>query len=140
MHASNVVRCVLSGSFHKDPVGIEKAYLELVTCGCQVLSPHRMQFIEKDTGFVRDMAEKNLDTKVIEEHHLMSIRQADFLWVHIVDSYVGLSTAFEIGYALALGVPVFASSQSAKEVLSQFITVVPSVFEAIHQLELQKAT
>jgi nucleoside 2-deoxyribosyltransferase len=134
MHAATIIRCVLSGSFHKDPFGLEKAYLELVTCGCQVLSPHRMQFIERDTEFVRDVAESNIDAKTIETHHLTSIRQANFLWVHSSEGYIGLSTALEIGYALAHSVPVFSTCEPQTEVFRQFIIVVPSVFEAVHQM------
>lgn len=135
MQTRNIVRCVLSGSFHRDPAGIERAYLELATNGCQILSPHRMQFIEKGAEFVRDAAEKDLEVGVIEAHHLIGISQADFLWIHIFEGYVGLSAALEIGYATARNIPVFASSEPAEEILGQFITVVPSVFEAVRKLK-----
>lgn len=134
MLSRKVIRCVLSGSFHGDMTGMEKAYLELVTCGCQVLSPHRMQFIEKDSEFIRDEAEEHLEVSRIETHHLTSIRQADFLWIHVNNGYIGISTALEIGYAHASHVPIFAASSPKEEVLNQFVTKVPSVFEAIERL------
>jgi len=134
MQHPDIIRCVLSGSFRNDSFGLEKAYLELATCGCQVLSPHRMQFIEKDNEFMRDKAENNLDEKTIEMHHLTSIQQADFLWIHMKDGYIGRSTALEIGYALSLNRPIFASSEPTETLFKQFIIIVPSVFEAIQHL------
>lgn len=122
MLSRTIIRCVLYGSFHGDMTGMEKAYLELVTCGCQVLSPHRMQFIEKDAEFVRDEAEEHLDTTNIEAHHLTSIRQADFLWVHIKNGYIGVSTSLEISYAYANRIPIFAANYPSEELFHQFIT------------------
>jgi hypothetical protein len=49
--------------------------------------------------------------------------------------YLGLSAAFEIGRALALNIPTFATSEPSDQIFKQFITVVPSVFEAIHTLK-----
>lgn len=128
----SIRRCVLSGSFHRDNIGLQRAYQELVAYGCQVLSPHRLDFADTDTEFVRDTAEIGMSAYDLERHHLLAIRQADFVWLHVVGGYVGTSASFEIGFASALSIPVFASSAPDDEMLGQFIRVVPSVFAALH--------
>jgi len=126
-----VVRAVLSGSFRRDITGLKRAYDELVTCGCQVLSPHRLDFDDTKVLFVRDSAEKSFDEEFLERHHLLAIKQADFLWVYAPEGYMGRSTAFEIGYALASNVPVFSMQPIDDPGIAPFVRVVPSVYEAI---------
>lgn len=130
-----VVRAVLSGSFRKDMAGLRRAYDELVACGCQVLSPHRLDFDDADVLFVRDRAEENITGEFLERHHLLGIKQADFLWVHADQGYVGASTAFEIGYALANNIPVFCATSISDPGLAPFIKIVPSVYRAIENRE-----
>lgn len=128
----SIRRCVLSGSYHRDRAGLERAYLELVTSGCQVLSPHRLDFDSETTGFVRDSAEHNLGEREIELHHLTAIRQSHFVWLHVANGHVGTSASFEIGYAHALSIPVFATESPSDLMLRQFVRIVPSVFAALH--------
>ncbi len=129
-----VIRCVLSGSFRKERAGLLSAYRELVTCGCQVLSPHRLDFNQQDVLFVRDEAEAGISEEVIERHHLLSITQSDFVWLHAPDGYIGTSAAFELGYALAHNIPVFSSEPIEDVGLRSFVRVTPSVFKAIESL------
>jgi nucleoside 2-deoxyribosyltransferase len=129
--SGRVVRAVLSGSFRKDYEGLVRAYTELVTCGVQVLSPHRLDFKDEHVLFVRDTAEKDTSEETLERHHLLGIQQADFLWVHLPDGYVGVSTAFEIGFALAKNIPVYSESEVGESCLRPFIQTVPSVFRAL---------
>jgi nucleoside 2-deoxyribosyltransferase len=125
------VRAVLSGSFHKDREGLQRAYDELVTCGCQVLSPHRLDFDGEEIIFVRDRAEQETPAEILERHHLLSIKQADFLWVHAPDGRVGVSTAFEIGYALANGIPIFSNGVLDEPNVQPFIRTAKSVYAAL---------
>jgi len=126
-----VMRAVLSGSFHKDQKGLRSAYDELVTCGFQVLSPHRLDFDDTKVLFVRDHAERNTSEEVLEKHHLLSIAQADLLWVHTFEGSVGVSTAFEIGYALAHDIPIFCRHGINEPNLQAFVQIVPSVYQAL---------
>jgi nucleoside 2-deoxyribosyltransferase len=112
------------------------AYHELVTNGCQVLSPHRLDFSNVDALFVRDTAEVSLTEEIIERHHLLAITQSDFLWLHTPNGYIGLSTAFEIGYAASRGIPVFSSVAPSEKVFESFIQVVPSVYRVINTLRV----
>lgn len=129
-----VIRCTLSGSFHKDPSGLQSSYHELVTNGCQVLSPHRIDFDRTDILFVRDVAELNTPEATIENHHLLSIEQSDFLWVHAPDGYIGTSTALEIGFAVAKNRPIYSDTIPNEQVLGAFVQTVPSVYRAIERV------
>lgn len=128
------IRCTLSGSFHKDRSGLYAAYDELIATGCQVLSPHRMDFDDEDVLFIRDAAEIALSEESIERHHLLAIAQSDFLWLHAPDGYIGVSAALEVGYALARGIPILSNATPAESVFSAFIRTVPSVYRAIESL------
>lgn len=131
---SRVIRCTLSGSYHKDRKGLRSAYSELTTCGCQVLSPHRLEFDAEDTLFVRDRAEDKLSETDLEGHHLLSIKQSDFLWVHAPNGYIGTSTSMEIGFAFANNIPVFSSDAIEDVTLRHFIRTVPSVYRALESI------
>lgn len=133
-----VVRCVLSGSYRNDQRGLKNAYNELVTCGCQVLSPHRLDFDSDEALFVRDVAEKQTSELELERHHLLSIKQADFLWIHAPEGYVGTSTAFELGYAIANNVPIFAEALPTDVMLRNFVYKVPSVYKVFAHLDARR--
>lgn len=128
MISFDVARVVLSGSFRKDVVGIRRAYEELITNNCQVLSPHRLEF--DNAEFVRDTAEVSLSVKSIQDHHLLALKQADFLWLYAPEGYVGTSAAFEVGFASAIGLPIFSSQKIADAMLREYVHCVPSVFAA----------
>lgn len=103
--APNVVIC---GSFRRGLDQLRRDRDALLACGCVVLSPTDLGFIREDDGFVLAAHELGLDPRVIEEKHVTAIRSADFVWLHLPDGYLGASGAFELGAAVAGGVPVFA--------------------------------
>ena len=126
-------RAVLSGSYSRDPAWLARAYDELITTGCQVLSPHSIDFDSE--AFARTNAEASMSPLELENYHLLCIRQADFVWLHAPDGHVGISTAFEIGYALAMNRPIFSRTMPTDIMLRGYVQLVPSVFEAQQQLE-----
>lgn len=132
---NRVVRVTLSGSFHKDPVGLETAYLELIQNQCQILSPHRIDFEDEGSLFVRHSSEEDDSIMSIETHHLRSIGQSDFLWLHAPDGYIGLSTALEIGYAHAQHIPIFSATPIDDQTLAVFVLPMPSVFMALRHID-----
>lgn len=128
MISSDIARVVISGTFRRDRPGLERLYHELVTTGCQVLSPRRMEF---DGGeFVRDLAEQKLDPKSIEDTHLVALEQSDMMWLHAPNGYVGCSGALEIGYAIAKGIPIFSNQPVSDVSLREYVRCVPSVYAA----------
>jgi hypothetical protein len=132
--SSKVIKATLSGSFHRDPEGLERQYRELALAQCQVLSPRSLEFEDNSLLFVRHAVEKRDSIRLIEQHHLQAIALSDFLWLYAPEGYIGLSGALEVGYAVAKGIPVFSSEDPEDHTLKSFITKVPSVFAAIEQL------
>ena len=122
-------RAVLCGSYKRDREGLWRAYDELVTTGCQVLSPRRMWF--DDAEFVRDIAEQRISPQAIEAWHLSAICQANFVMLHAPDGYVGLSAAMEIGFATAQKCPVFSRTAPQDIALRGLVKVVPSVYDVL---------
>lgn len=122
-------RAVLCGSYRRDREALARAYDELVATGCQVLSPRRMRF--DDAEFVQDEAERGLTPAQIEDWHLRAIAQADFVWLHAPEGYIGVSAAMEIGYATHAERPVFSRIEPADIALRGLVRVVPSVYDAL---------
>lgn len=122
-------RAVLCGSYKRDREGLWRAYDELVTTGCQVLSPRRMWF--DDAVFVRDTAEQDIPPQAVETWHLSAIRQANFVMLHAPKGYIGLSAAMEIGFATAQKCPVFSRTAPQDIALRGLVKVVPSVYDVL---------
>ena len=122
-------RAVLCGSYTRDRAGLFRVYDELVTTGCQVLSPRRMQF--DNAAFVRDTAEQGISSRAIEAYHLLAICKADFVMIYAPDGYVGLSAAMEIGFATAQKCPVFSRTAPQDIALRGLVKVVPSVYDVL---------
>ena len=131
---SKPIKVTLSGSFHKNPHGLAREYRELIQNQCQVLSPRSLDFEDESLLFVRNRVERQDSVNRIESFHLQAIALSDFLWLHAPHGYVGISGAMEIGYAIALGIPVYSTVDLQDQTLNSFITKVPSVFAAIEQM------
>jgi NTP pyrophosphatase (non-canonical NTP hydrolase) len=123
-------RAVLSGTFRKDLPGLRQAFEELRDLGCEILSPKRVDVAREEDGFIYMVGEETSTPRVIESRHLKAIEQADFLWLHVPEGYVGLSASLEIGFANASAVPVFAKELPADPVIADFVQVVGSPRES----------
>src|ERR1700680_4648831 len=115
---------VLCGSFRKDRSGLVRAYDDLVRTGCVVLSPADIAFVAETDGFAYAEGDLGSEPGAIEEQHLSCIQRSDFVWLHMVDGLVGASVSLEIGYAHALGIPVFAAAAPSDVTLEAFTRVV----------------
>lgn len=114
----------ISGSFQKALNQIKNDIISFQELGCNVLSPRMFLNSRNEEGFVVLDSDGNRRPAAIHGRHLVSIKQSVLLWVRLVDGYVGLSTALEIGYAKAVGVPVFSSEPALDNGLNRFLTVV----------------
>ncbi len=128
-------RVVLCGSYHRDPAGLKRLFRELEATGCRILSPISVDFADNSLPVVRTSNEDDLDIRDLERFHIRALRDADFIWVYNPAGHIGISTAYELGYANALKKPVFCFEQPADEMLATRVTIVQSVFEA---LEIQE--
>jgi hypothetical protein len=129
------VRVVLSGSYHRKPDALRRLFRELETSGCRVLSPISLDF-DTTAEFVKTETEAELSSTEIEKFHLRAIRDINFLVVHAPGGYIGLSAAYEMGFASALGKPVFTFEKPIDAMLATRVQVVGSVFEVLDQLQL----
>jgi len=127
-------RVVLTGSFRRDRPGLQRLFRELEATGCRVLSPISLDF--DDAEFVRTPAEQDLSPSELERFHLRALRDADFMMLHTPGGYVGLSSAYEIGFASALGKPTFALHAPTDEMLAGRVRITTSVFEILESLQL----
>lgn len=124
------VPVVLSGSFRKAPDLLTKDYKALQEANCEILSPSNVEIVDERRGFVFMKGEEHRSPKEIEDQHIRAIQNAAFVWFHAPEGYIGLSGAFEVGFAHANGVPVYSDSSVKDETLHHFITTVNSPREA----------
>jgi NTP pyrophosphatase (non-canonical NTP hydrolase) len=122
-------RAVLSGTFRKDLAGLRHAFEELRDLGCEILSPHRIEVTREENGFIYMAGEETSTPQMIEGRHLQAIEQADFVWLHAPEGYVGLSASLEIGFANAMAIPVFARERPTDPVVADFVHVIESARE-----------
>ena len=127
-------RVVLSGSFHRDSKALRKLFKELETNGCRILAPLSIDFINTNDEFIRAGSDVDYSVEELERAHLRAIKEADLVWLHAPDGYVGLSAAFELGVAYQLGKPLFSHQKPQDPWLGQIVNQINSVFEALYLL------
>lgn len=135
--------CVISGSFEFKGE-IDRAMEDFRDCGVVVIAPdagwlylppHRVEPADQE-GFRPLPTEQGMGPGEVERAFLAKLREADFVYVFNQDSYVGLSTSLEIGYALGLGKPIYSrqpidpagiliENPGLQAVISERVTVLP---------------
>lgn len=117
---------VLSGSYRKEFETLKATYEEFRDLGCTILSPSNVSIVREDDGFVYMRGEETQTPQGIENRHLKAIQRANFVWLHAPEGYVGPTAALEVGYANAVGVPVYAQQEPTDTILRSFVRVVDS--------------
>ena len=113
------LNCTISGSLRRFLPQVRATMRECAAQGINVLSPPSADAIGEVDGFVLLKGNRG-DPRDIEGDHLQSIRRSDFLYVVNPGGYVGPSVTMEIGYALALSVPVFCLEPPSEPILATF--------------------
>jgi len=126
---------VLSGSYRKDFATLKATYEELLDLGCQVLSPSNITAVHETDGFVYMKGEESQSPHIIEGRHLDAIQKANFVWLHAPAGYIGPIASLEIGFAKAIGVPVFAKEPVKDAVIHSFVEVVSSLAAAVETIK-----
>lgn len=132
------LRACVSGSFKKFKPEIDLAIEELGDLGVTVLAPGKgwlyipPQRILNPTDYeFRPLpSEKGMSIKGIEDDFLSSVRKSDFLYVVNPEGYIGEVVNMEIGFALALDIPVFLQEKA-----SQFLDLDERWDEIKHRLK-----
>ncbi|HSX05848.1 MAG TPA: hypothetical protein VLF69_05235, partial [Candidatus Saccharimonadales bacterium] len=100
------------------------------------LYPISIDFLDATLPVVRTPNDQDLTLYDLELLELRAIRDADFIVLHAPDGYVGLSGAFEMGYATAYRKPVFSTNCPRDEMLACQTTVIGSLSETLDLLQL----
>jgi hypothetical protein len=135
--ASDSLRATVSGSFRRSMAAVQEAVYALTDAGVRVLSPADPRVVAQLDDFLFVASDHLRAVKPVQNRHLSAIAVSDFLWVAAPDGYIGLSAAMEIGYAVALGVPVYSSERPADLTMKQYVEVVPNLQTAIARARSQ---
>ena len=104
---TNKLSIVISGSFRRHFDGISKAVETFESLGVSVLSPKASKVVNPGEEFAILETDDTSDPKTLEQRHLDAITNADALYLYDPDGYIGDSSKMELGWAIALGKPVF---------------------------------
>jgi len=126
-----MLSAAVSGSFHRHMDAITAAVHELAALSVRVLSPADPRIVAQQGEFLFVASDPVRSVRLVQDRHLESIKAASFLWLVCPDGYVGQSASMEIGYAAAVGVPVFACRAPADLTLRQYVRVVPRINAAL---------
>jgi nucleoside 2-deoxyribosyltransferase len=99
--------------------------------GVDVLSPSDPRVVDHLGEFLFVASDKLRSIKLVQNRHFEAIRNSDFLWVCCPDGYTGSSTAAEIGFAYASGIPVFSDFAPSDVTLQHYVRRMKSLSEAI---------
>ncbi len=124
-------KVTVSGSFRKNMLGVQRAVYDLTDAGAVVLSPADPRVVDRFGDFLFVASDMNRSIRFTQNRHLAAIEQSVFVWLEIDDGYVGQSAAMELGFACALGVPVYSSGVPEDLTLRQYVRIVPSVRSAL---------
>jgi hypothetical protein len=124
----------VSGSFHRHMGAITTAVHELAALSVRVLSPAEPRVVAQQGEFLFVASDPVRSVRLVQDRHLESIRAADFLWLVCPDGYVGQSASMEIGYAAAVGVPIFATQLPTDLTLRQYVKIVPTLAAVVRTI------
>lgn len=110
---------------------IENAVYALSDAGAEVLSPADPRIVDRFGDFVFVASDRVRAIKLVQSRHLAAISASDFVWVVAPEGYIGQSGAMEIGYATAVGTPVYCSEVPIDLTLRQYVTILPGPETAI---------
>jgi hypothetical protein len=126
-----MLTAAVSGSFHRHMEAITAAVHELAERDVRVLSPADPRIVAQQGEFLFVASDRVRSVRLVQDRHLESIRAANFLWLVCPDGYVGQSASMEVGYAAAVGVPIFAMQAPTDLTLRQYVNIVPSLAAAV---------
>lgn len=109
---------VLCGSLRSSLSAFKEAYGDLTRDNIRVLSPNEPNVQGEDAGFVTFVNDHGTHAEV-ERRHLAAMERADQVLVLAPDGRIGASTAFELGYAYASGLPVAFAHRTTEPILQQ---------------------
>ena len=140
LRLASAYEVVLSGTYRKDFESLKRTYEEFRDLGCTILSPSNVTIVNEEDGFVYMRGEETESPEKIESRHLAAIQKANFVWLHTPEGYVGPTAALEIGFANAVGVPVYAKELPTDKILQSFVRVVDSPMNLLSNAQAHPET
>ncbi len=131
------ISVVISGSFRRHYVEIKVAIKTFESLGITVLSPRASEIINPGEDVAVLATDDTKDPKTLEERHLDAIYAADALYFCNPGGYLGASATLELGWAIALGKPIFSSDEPADAMLKHFSGNVTKPEQAKEELTRQ---
>jgi hypothetical protein len=129
-----MLTATVSGSFHRHMGAITDAVHELAALSVRVLSPADPRIVAQQGEFLFVASDPVRSVRLVQDRHLESIRAANFLWLVCPDGYVGQSASMEVGFAAAVGVPIFATQAPSDLTLRQYVKIVPTLAAALSMI------
>lgn len=125
---------VISGSFRRYFEGISETVRTFESLGIDVLSPKASKVVNPGEEFAVLETDDTSDPQTLEQRHLDAITAADALYLYDPDGYIGDSSKMELGWAAALGKPVFCKELVADSTLKFFCGSVATPEQVKHAL------
>ena len=120
-------KCVIIGSFREDMEKIKAVAKIFENKDIEVLSPTNFDIVDPSQDFVILKSNKpEQSAKEIEDEVLKKILIADFIYLVNPNGRVGLSAAFEIGYAKAVNSTIHSMEPADDLKIREFIKTVVS--------------
>lgn len=116
MSPEKKLKCVVSGSFSKFKPEIDRAIDEFTDLKVIILAPNKgwllipptRNYSKEKNSFRPLPSERGMDIKQIEDGFLSAIKDSDFVYVINPDGYIGNVVSFELGFAMALDIPIYS--------------------------------
>lgn len=126
MHESRGEVCrnakvAISGSLKRHLEEVGRAIDGFSFLGAEILSPQDNNIVDELEGFAFLDSDRRRSIKGVQNRHFAAIGHADILYVVCPDGYTGQSVCLEIGYAIAAGTPVLASSRPEDVTVNQYV-------------------
>jgi hypothetical protein len=116
---------VLCGTYRSGIPSLLRAYETLSAAGMSVLAPSGLEFVAEIHDAALHQDEVGIPPEAMRRLRLDCISTADLVWLHAPDGYVSLSSAVEIGFANAAGVPVYAEEVPNDVALRSLVIIAP---------------
>ena len=114
------IETVISGSFRKYYQEIKEVIEQFENLGINVLSPKKSIIINPDDDFALLESDESDNIYNIENNHLSAIKKANFLYVVNPNGYIGLTVAFEMGWAYANNCSIYCMHEPNNILLKEF--------------------
>jgi hypothetical protein len=122
-----MLNVTVSGSFRRHLTAISNAVQEFTDRGVRVLSPADPRVVAAQGDFVFVASDRVRSVRLVQDRHLASVKESDFLWLVSPDGYVGQSASLELGYAVAHRVSILCETTPHDLTLRQYVRVVPGI-------------